>query len=93
MAEERFRRAFSSRISQAARTVSQYAKEPFISKENGEIMAIRSDDVKNAARAVAQIWETWTMSLNPMLDFWTARCTKVKPQEVVEQYPESEKRI
>jgi len=55
MAEERFRRAFSSRISQAARTVSQYAKEPFISKENGETVAIRSDDIKNAARAVAQI--------------------------------------
>jgi len=55
MAEESFRRAFSSRTSQAPRTVSQYAKEPFISKENGEIVAIRSDDIKNAARAVAKI--------------------------------------
>ncbi len=49
------RRAFSSSISQTAKTASQYAKEPFISKENGEIVAIRSDGVKNAGRAVAQI--------------------------------------
>lgn len=93
MTGERFHRAFFRKIGQAARTVSEYAEKAFVTLEDGRKVAIRSDVIKNVARTVAHIWETWMMKIDPMLGLWTARCTKFKLQEVDKQYSEFEAQI